>query len=332
MRKYISVILIALMLLTLCACENDEPQPTPEPTPEPTQTAAPTPTPPIATYNNHGKRISVYSVPEKVVTAGPNCTEVMCALGLYSRVIGKCMTNHSLGALPELTAAYDSIPVLSIGYPTLEDILNSGCDFLYASPWIFNDTLTVEALEQNGILVYVNEADDFVDIWIQLRDLGRIFGVEEESEKLYESEKERIDAVAEVLMEVEPKSVLVVDSILDEGLVFTAGSGNIETSYIKYAGCKNVFADLKKPWDVVTADEVEMQNPDFIIIHDYSGSSFESTLEAIKEDLTLSRLDCVRNGRIIRLPLENLMPGVRSADTVEKIAYTVFYEQFAASR
>lgn len=318
MKRLISFVLCICMIFTLCACGDTDPQPTPEPT-----DAGPEYTP--VTFNNHGKSVTVTALPEKVVTAGPNCTEVFCALGLADRVTGKFMENHSQGALEELKDAVNGIPTLFEGYPTLKDITDSGCDFIYASSWIFGSELSVSELEDAGISVFVSEAATLDELWDEMRDLGRIFGVD--AEELIKSETERIDAVTEALGDAEPKKVLVLDSLIGEQ-VYTAGGGNIETAYIESAGGVNVFAELSKPWDAVSREDVLASNPDFIIIHNYKGSGFDDKLAALKADPILSNLDCIRNGRIIELPLENVMPGMRSALTIETIAHAMFPELF----
>lgn len=318
MKRLLSFILCICMIFTLCACGDTDPQPTPEPT-----DAGSEYTP--VTFNNHGKSVTVTALPEKVVTAGPNCTEVFCALGLADRVTGKFMENHSQGALEELKDAVNGIPTLFEGYPTLKDITDSGCDFIYASSWIFGSELSVSELEDAGISVFVSEAATLDELWDEMRDLSRIFGID--AEELIKSETDRIDAVAEALGGTEPKKVLVLDSLIGEQ-VYTAGSGNIETAYIEKAGGVNVFAELEKPWDAVSREDVLASNPDFIIIHNYKGSGFDDKLAALKADPILSNLDCIRNGRIIELPLENVMPGMRSALTIETIAHAMFPELF----
>lgn len=79
----------------------------------------------------------------------------------------------------------------------------------------------------------------------------------------------------------------------------------------------------------MTVEDVVAANPDFIIIHDYKGSSFDDKVAALKENSELKYLDCVRNERFIKLSLENVMPGMRSAITVETIAHTMFQDLFA---
>ena len=252
----------------------------------------------------------------------------MCALGLEDKVVGKCMTNHSKGVLDEYKDAYRSIPTLCEGYPTLDEIVDSGCDFLYASSWIFDDTLTVKALEDKGIIVYVNEATTYDELWMEINDLNRVFCLEGTGDAVVKAQTDRISAVGEVVKDQQPKKVLVLDSFIGEK-VFTAGKANIETSYIASAGGANVFGDREKAWDAVTVDDIVRTNPDYIIIHDYKGSSFDDKVAALKENSELKYLDCVRNERFIKLSLENAMPGMRSAVTVETIAQTMFADLFA---
>ena len=90
-----------------------------------------------------------------------------------------------------------------------------------------------------------------------------------------------------------------------------------------------IFGDREKTWDAVTVEDIVAANPDFIIIHDYKGSSYDDKVAALKENPELKYLDCVRNECFIKLSLENVMPGMRSAVTVETIAQAMYADLFA---
>ena len=225
MKRIVAFLLCLVMAFSLCACKGNEPEPTAQPTAQPTPEESYAP----VSFRNHGKQSTVTALPQKVVTAGPNCTEVFCALGLADKVIGKCMENHSLGALPEYADAVESIPTLSIGYPTAQQIIDSGCDLLYASSWIFDDDLTVAQLEKAGITVYVSEAETIEAVWQEMRDLAKVFNVEN-IEEIVSEQSTRLEAVTDKLGEItEPKTVFVLDSFIGEKL-YTAGSSNIESA------------------------------------------------------------------------------------------------------
>ena len=321
MKRIIAILLALCLALSAAACSTEMPLPTAEPTPTTEDSYKP------VSFLNHGVRITVASMPQKVVTAGPNCTEVFCALGLGDKVIGKSMENHSNGALARYKDAVDAIPTLSVGYPTAQQIIDSGCEFLYASSWIFNDKLSVTELEKAGITVYVSEASDFDSLFAELRDIGKVF-LSGRTEQVISEQNTQLEAVKNALGEItEPKTVFVLDSFIGDKL-FTAGSGNIETACIETAGGVNIFAELEKPWDAVEKSELIALNPEFIVIHDYSGSEYDAKVTALKADPELNTLDAVQNERFIRLSLEDVMPGMRSVPTVQTLAKALYAEKF----
>lgn len=319
MKRLISLLLCAVMLFALCACAAEEPVEEPE---ETETVAEYTP----VSYENHGKEITVEAMPQKVVTAGPHCTEIFCALGLSDLVIGKCMDNHSLGALEELSDDYYTIPELTVGYPTYDQLTESGCDFLLATDWIFGEELTIKSLEKAGITVYVMSDDSVGNMYSDIRTVAKIFGVSNAAEKLISADAAAVSAVSDALPE-EPLRVLVLDSFLGSKL-YVAGSYGYENELISCAGGVNVFADLEKKWDAVNVEDVIAAEPDFIIIHDYQGSSGEDKLNALLENSELAQLECVQNGRVLCISLENTFPGVRCASTVEAFAAAFYPEIF----
>ncbi|MDO4816393.1 MAG: ABC transporter substrate-binding protein [Bacillota bacterium] len=319
MKKIIALLLCVVTLFALCACTAEEPVDEPEET-ESVDEYAP------VSFENHGKDITVKEMPQKVVTAGPNCTELFCALGLSDMVIGKCMSNHSIGTLEELSDDYYSIPDIAVGYPTYDQLAESGCDFLCTTDWIFGEELTIKSLENAGITVFVMNSDSIGDMYGDIRTIAKIFDVSSEAEELISADAAEISDIAVVLPE-EPLRVLVLDSFFGDKLYVTGAYG-YENELINSAGGVNVFADLENDWDAVSLEDVVDADPDFIIIHDYQGSDYNEKLNLIQENPELSQLECVKSGRILCVPLENTFPGVRCSLTVEMIATAMYPDLF----
>lgn len=332
MKKLISLLLALTMIFALCACGRTD---APEESEEPVESEAVSSEPVVSDYDvvaveNHGASLTIASMPEKVVTAGPNCTELMCALGLADKVIGKCMTNHSRGTLESTLYDYVTIPDLNYGYPKLQDLIDSGCDMLIASDWAFTDDFTVEALNAAGITVYVVEAKDYEGIWSDIRNIANIFNVEEKGEELITELSGRISAVEEKLADKseEPVKCLVYDSVLG-AYIYTIGDANLLNFYLGSAGAANVCAgSSEKEWDGMLPQDILALNPDYIIVTDYEGSTYADKVETIKSDPYLSQLDCVKNEKFICMSLENAMPGIRCADTAELIAAAIYPDLF----
>lgn len=86
------------------------------------------------TFDNYGRQVTVAKKPERVLTLGPNCTELFAALGLQDYVVGRSLINHSRGPLKEYADAVNAIPELNYSSATREAIISSGADFIYALP------------------------------------------------------------------------------------------------------------------------------------------------------------------------------------------------------
>ena len=272
------------------------------------------------TLENFGREITISKRPEKVLTLGPNCTELFAALGLEDLVIGRSLVNHSRGPLEEYAQAVESIPQLNYGSATREAILTSGADFIYALDWEISDQgCNLEEAAQYGMTVYVNMAATLEEQYQEILDMGKIFGVEEKAQEFVEDQKSRIQAVQDSLEGREPVEVLVYDSGKDG--VFTCSGSNFESLLIGLAGGHNIFDDLSdQQWVTVSFEEVLARNPDVILIHDYDSPSVEEKIAEIKSNPTLAQLDCVKNERFATITLESVLPGNRMAYAVEQMA------------
>ena len=277
------------------------------------------------TIDNYGREISVKEKPQKVLTLGPNCSELFVALGISDLIVGNALDNHSRGPLPEYKDAYDKIPELTYAEANREAVLTSGADFIYGIDWGFGEgALDIEELEENGITVYVNAATTMEEIYQEITDLGNIFQIQESAEDFIAEQKARIKAVEEEVAGKEAVKVLVYDSGNDG--VFTCSGTNFESLLISLAGGKNVFDDItEKQWLTVSYEEVLAREPDVIVIHDYDAPSVEEKIAEIKNNATLAQLDCVKNERFVIIELESVLPGDRMAYSVEKLS-KAFYQ------
>ncbi|WP_449537612.1 ABC transporter substrate-binding protein [Ferdinandcohnia sp. Marseille-Q9671] len=278
--------------------------------------------------DNYGRKVEITEKPSKVLTFGPNVTELFIALGLTDYVTGNTLDNHSRGALPEYEKDYAKIPELSYGYATREAVLTSGADFIYGIDWEFgSEGLDIEELESYGIKTYVNRATTVEEIYQEIMDIGKIFEIEDKAEAFVTQQKERIAEVQKKVAGQEPLDVLVYDS--GGNGVFTAGGTNFESLLIELAGGQNIFDDITdKQWSTVSYEEVLARQPDVILIHDYDAPSIEQKMKDIKNDPALSQLESVKNEKFVVISLETVLPGNRMAFAVETMAKGFYPELF----
>lgn len=312
--KKIIVLFIAVIMLTACTATNTDT----------TATQAGYP----VTVQNYDREITITRKPERVLTLGPNCTELFVALGLRDYIAGTSLKNHSRGPLPEYEEIYKDIPELNYGSATREAVISSGADFIYGIDWEFGESaLDISELESYGMSVYMNSATTIDEQYAEILDIGKIFGIEETAQKYVDEQKSRIAAVGDKVKNLDKPDVLVYDSGNDG--VFTCSGINFESQLISMAGGRNIFDDLTdKQWVTVSYEEVIKREPDVIVIHDYDSPSVEEKIAEIKANKVLSQLDCVKNERFVIIDLESVLPGNRMAYAVELLAKGLYPDKF----
>lgn len=314
--KKVVLLLAGILVLVLTGCGSN------------TENGSVTKSKEALVINNYGREIEFTEKPSKVLTLGPNATELFIALGLSDYIIGNSLDNHSRGALPEYKDDYEKIPELTYGSATREAVITSGADFIYGIDWEFgSEGLDMDELESYGINVYMNKATTMDEIYQEIRDIAMIFDIEDRAESFVEEQKARITSVQEKLADHEPIDVLVYDS--GGNGIFTAGGTNFETLLIELAGGRNIFNDITdKQWTTVSYEEVLARQPDVILIHDYDAPSIEQKIKDIKNDPALSQLESVKNEKFVVISLESVLPGNRMAYAVETLAKGFYPELF----
>ena len=280
------------------------------------------------TVDDYGRKVTVTAMPQRVLTLGPNCTELFIALGLGGKIAGNTLDNHSRGPLPEYAAEYARVPELNYGSATREAALTSGADFVFGIDWEFGGGgLDIAELEANGMNVLVERASSFEEAYGEIRSLGKIFKIEARAEEFIKEQERRMKAVADKIKGREPLRVLVYDS--GSSGVFTCSGENFESLLIERAGGENVFGGLTgKQWVTVSYEEAVAREPQVIVIHDYDSPSVEAKIAEIKANSALSQLECVKNERFVTIALESVLPGSRMAYAVERFAAGFYPELF----
>lgn len=313
MKKLIALIMVMIFVLAGCGVQNEKNNVHEDGYP--------------VTVENYGRTVTIQNKPQRVLTLGPNCTELFVALGLEEYVVGKSLVNHSRGPLEEYRDKVNNIPQLNYGSATREAVISSGADFIYALDWEISDGgVNIDEVSQYGMNVYFNSATTLEQQYKEIEDIGKIFKIEEAAQKFVAEQKDRICAVNDLLKDVEPVKVLVYDSGNDG--IFTCSGSNFESLLIEQARGKNIFDDInEKQWITVSYEEVLKRNPDVIVIHDYDSPSVDKKIEEIKSNPILAQLDCVKNNRFAVITLESVLPGNRMAYAVECLA-KAFYPDF----
>jgi iron complex transport system substrate-binding protein len=308
--------------------------------------------PPVATPPGHypvtvsscGKPVTFDEAPHRAVVNDDNMIELMFALGLTDRMAGYAGAGERL-RLAAFTDDYAEVPSLGPDYFTLEPLLATGPDFVFAG-WNYGfgaGGITPDGLAELDIPSYVlsescRRVDDTlapatIDEWFgDVRAIADIFGVPERAEALIAHWQQRLDDVGDrIPADAQPVKVFCWDWGTD-----TLGTGaglTIVPELYRHAGAVNVFADMPDMWENVSFEAFVDRAPELIAVTDYGdGPTGEQKIEMLKAMDGVGTVPAVRNDRFIVLPQEAVNPGIRIVDGIEALAAQLYPEQFADLR
>jgi iron complex transport system substrate-binding protein len=283
-----------------------------------------------------GRSLTFNAPPRRVVTYYHLALEMMIALGLQSKVVGREGFSES-PRLPQQEAAFRSIPEIVPGPypPAREQVLAKAPDFVFVADPVYEldrdrGYADRAQLEAGGATVYVTAArcnDDrpatVRDVYTDLTNLGRIFGVAGRAEALIKQIQTRIEATSAKVSGRTPKRIMV----------YSAGTGPLSVltgryfELPKFAGGRNVFADEPGTDAEVSREQVVQANPEVFVVDNYQpGPSAEQKRDFLFK--TFPTTDAAKNRSWVTIDNIEAAPGIRNADTVEVLARALHPEAF----
>ena len=293
-------------------------------TQEATTTASASSTGRNLVINTYGTDEVFDSVPERIFSVNYECAQMLLGLGLDDKIVGTTSAHFALDELlPEYRSKIEALN--TVGQSTaFEEILNNKPDFIFGHGWIFNEGGVAPQQDciDNNIKYYAvtgtsGGKSTFEGVYDDLKNLGKIFEVEDKADEIIGGMKERLEKVKENAVKDEP-TIFVYDS--GEKQAYTAGDLALQTEQIELVGAKNLFKDLNETYVEVSWEEVAKRNPDWILINEYEDENLTTTkTEFLKNNDALKDTNAIKNNHIISINLIELREGLQMVDGSEKL-------------
>jgi iron complex transport system substrate-binding protein len=282
------------------------------------------------TVKSCDREVTFDAPPARAISNDVNLTEMMLVLGLRDRMVGYTGISGWKTLDPGMREGVAELPELSARYPTREVLAGAEPDFFFAG-WNYGMTVggevTPETLEPLGIKTYeLTEScihigpkarSSMDDMYVDILNLGRIFGVDAKAQELVAGWKARLAEVTAGVDRSNPLRVFVYDS--GEEAPFTAGAYAMPTAMIAAAGGVNIMDDIEKSWGEVGWEPVIERNPEVIVIVNYGDVTAEEKIAFMKGNPAFAGIDAVRNDRFVVLEYVEATPGPRNVAAVEKL-------------
>jgi iron complex transport system substrate-binding protein len=301
--------------------------------------------PGAVTVRSCGKPLTVAGTPTRAVARDTTMVEMLFALGLRDRMAA--FSNYEPAKrrtpLPEYRQAFASLRFLGAGPLTTEALVGARTDFLFAG-WNYGlnqaTGVTPERLATRGIPTYVLSetcrvrdpglpAPTLATVWDDVRNVARIFGVQERADRVIAAWRARTDAVERRVRGA--RRVPVFAYVSGTTTPFTGSGLSVLSDLVRRAGGRNVAEDVEKVWAPVAWETMIASRPELIVIGDYGGEETpEQKIAFLKRKRTLRDIPAILENRFLVLPSEALNPGVRNAWGIESIAHALHPDRVPA--
>ena len=284
------------------------------------------------TVRSCNRTVTFENPPERAISNDVNLTEMMLVLGLADHMVGYTGISGWKTLDANMRSGVKELPELSAKYPTKEVLVGADADFFFAG-WNYGmkvgGEVTPETLDPFGIKVYeLTESCSHImdkdkaslkDMYADILNLGKIFGVESRAEALiteYKSELKNFKA--NLKTRDEGLRVFVYDS--GEDAPFTAGRFAMPTALIEAAGGHNIMDDFNKSWGSVTWEEVVERDPQVVVIVNYGDVTAEQKRDYMMSNPAFKNIAAVKNDRFVTLEYVEATPGPRNIQAVQSLA------------
>lgn len=246
----------------------------------------------VAYTDAFGYTSYIDAVPETIISLSPNTTEIICALGLESKLIGR--TDYC--DYPSSVSFIQSIG--SVTEPNTELIISLDPDIIITDGMQSEEFIT--NLRNLGLTVVIVRANETIDgTYDIISDIGKITNSESKAEEIINEMKENFTTIQNTINSITDKKTVYYSVSLSEAGLYTAGNNTYINELLSKAGLINIATDMEG-WTYSIENLIE-HDPDIIIC-----STLYDSKQAILEFEPIKDLTAVVNDKIIEID-ENLI-------------------------
>ena len=319
-KKLVALLFVVVLAFSMVSCGNSnaEDKNQASQTPQPTVEAA-TETPataevtyPVTVTDSFGKEATLKAEPAKVISVGPNITEMIYKLGAEDKLVGR--TDYC--DYPEEVASVESIGTLRT--PDIQKIISLEPDLVIASTHF--DEENAKKLEDAGIpVIALYEEHDVTGVYTMIETLGTALNKQAEAAKTVAEMKDTVEEVTTKVAGLEQPSVYYVVGYGEYG-DFSAPANTFVGQLIKLAGGNNIVPESDS-W-TYSLEALLEADPEIIVLRQGEKDAF-MTAENYKE------LTAVKEGHVYEID-NNLLDrqGYRNAEGLKALAEIFHPEAF----
>jgi iron complex transport system substrate-binding protein len=267
----------------------------------------------------------VRSPPERIASFAPSITATLFKMGLGDKVVVVTKWDDWPPEVVEKKQKGLVTVLESVVEPEVEKVMATRPELILT---IKMKPEQLRKFELLGVPVVVIDYGDSVDSILRAIILvGRVTGAETKAQTLANDIRNNITRIAQKVSSAQRPKVFW---LVWHKPLMTAGGPSFITALIEAAGGTNVFADVPRPWPLISKEELIARNPDVIILTEsFRESGINSVDDFLKLYPELRDLKAIRENKFFFVSDAAVQPGPRTPWAVEQIARLLHPQLFA---
>jgi iron complex transport system substrate-binding protein len=255
-----------------------------------------------ALIDDLGNRVSIDSIPGKIVSLAPNLTEIIFDLGAGDKLAGNTLyCNYP----PEARNVEKVGDLLTVDF---EKVLSLKPDLIFITVE-GNRKETFDKFKSLGLKVFVSNPRNYEGVKKSYLDIARILGREKYAAEKIEMWDALLDSIRSKSRKYNPKTAMLPVELKP---IMLAGKNTFLNEFLELCGLENIADDSSINYPVFNREEILKRNPDYIIILSDGKLKTGDLLELYPE---WKDLKAVRNGNVIFVDRDLYSrPGPRFAE------------------
>jgi iron complex transport system substrate-binding protein len=280
--------------------------------------------PPGNIVDGLGRKVTINTVPQRIVSLAPSNTEILFALGLGDKVVG----DTEYCNYPE--AAKTKPKVGGFSTVDIEKVVSLRPDLVLATK--IHSKTVIPALENLGITVVALAPHSLNEVLNSIALAGKITGQDKEAAELVNDMNTRIKGITDKTQKLPPDQRPRVFYVTWHDPLWTAGPGTISHDVINLAGGQNIASDINGD-KTIDLETVINRNPEVIIVSVGMGTGEDLPWQYIKSESRLKNTQALLNGRVYKIDGDLIdRPGPRIVEALEQIAQFIHPELFGQNK
>ncbi|WP_054742781.1 ABC transporter substrate-binding protein [Cellulosilyticum ruminicola] len=279
---------MSFVILVGCSSTNNTQNVIPTETAAPEVTTAPESTFNVSVTDSTGQTTTLTSVPKRIVSLAPSTTEILAAVGVENKIVGRtdyCNYPETIETITTVGGTMD---------PNVETIISLEPDLVVGSTHVSDEI--INKLRDVGIpVVFLNEQEGFDGTYEEIRTIGNLVDELGNAEKVIDDMKANVTKITDKVKALnktdKPKVYYMIGSGESD---YTAGGDTFISEMINLVGGQNIAQNISG-WSI-SKEQIADNQPDIIIV-----PSGVATLETLKNANFYKDLEAVKAGKVYEI-------------------------------